>query len=318
MNQFNLLNILNTFVDTAIKLQQNAVGSNTFETNIPNTAPDILLGSGNTSAQQNTPQNMQQVMQENSAVIKEALQLPQDLKDLVGQLAKPANEQGQNAQNQQGKGWSVDTEVDLNMLTKLLGENPKETMNKLVQAMAKDGNINAKSIKSALASTADVGTVSDSSNSQVIKNVLLLYLPYLPFDPEKKNFNFDVSFSSGGEDDIQDQGIELMIKTENYGNIKAYLNLGDEKTVHVLVNCNKAFPTDLLNKLMQKEAGKNKVKIVMTFSDKNQPTQNALGEPKKEGQSKEVRIKSSSSTVKSGLILMSYALIKSVFEIDKG
>lgn len=317
MNQFNLFNILNTFVDTAIKLQQNAVKSNAFTQNAETTNMNTLLSSTPKTSQ---PQNLQQAMQENSAAIKEALQLPQDLKDLVSQLAKTTNnEQAQNNQNQQQtKGWSVDSEVDLNMLTKLLGENSKETMEKLVEVLAKDGNVNAKSVKSLISSMADIGGVSENSNNQVIKNVLLLYLPYLPFDPEKKNFNFDVTFTSGSEDDIQDQGIELLIKTENYGNIKAYLTLGDEKTVHILVNCNKAFPIDLLSKLMQKEGNKNKLKIVMNFSDKNQPTQNSFGSPKVGGGQKEVKIKSSSSTIKSGLILTSYSLIKSVFEIDKG
>ena len=96
------------------------------------------------------------------------------------------------------------------------------------------------------------------------------------------------------------------------------MTLSDEKTVNMIINCHKAFPTDLLSKLMQKEGSRNKLKVVMSFSDKNQPAQNPLGAPKTEGGQKEVKIKSSSSTIKSGLILMSYSLIKSVFEIDKG
>ena len=72
MNQFNLLNMLNTFVDTAFKLQQNAVPkSTTLDGQTSTTGANILLSSSTNSQTQNSPQNLQQVMQENSAAIKE-------------------------------------------------------------------------------------------------------------------------------------------------------------------------------------------------------------------------------------------------------
>lgn len=321
MNQFNPINLLNAFINATLAIQQTAVKPNDVnaKTQTNTTSNSLLNSNTQTKTAQHQAQNIEQIMQENSAIIKEALQLPQDIKDLISQLENnSAKAQGANQNNGQ-QNTTNGKNIDLNMLSNILGENSKETMQKLIQVISKESNINPKTVKSALSGAVDIGGVSESSNNQVIKNILLLYLPYLPFDPEKKNFNFEVNFAQNEEDNISDQEIELLIRTENYGNIKAILTMGNEKTVNMLINCHKAFPGNLLNKLVQKEGNKNKLKVIMNFSDKNQPTQSPLGAPKKsEGQSKEVRIKSSSSKVNSNLILMSYALIKSVFEIDKG
>ena len=321
MNQFNPINLLNAFINATLAIQQTAVkpGDVNSNTQTSTTTNSSLLNSNNQpKTAQHQAQNIEQIMQENSAAIKEALQLPQDLKDLISQLESFSNTQSAG-QNNKAQNTLNGKNIDLNMLSNILGENSKETMGKLIQVISKESNINVKTVKTALSGAIDIGGVSENSNNQVIKNVLLLYLPYLPFDPEKKNFNFEVNFAQKEEDDISDQEIELLIRTENYGNIKAILTMGNEKTVNIIINCHKAFPSDLLNKLIQKEANKNKLKVVTNFSDKNQPSKSLLGAPKKDdGQAKEVKIKSSSSKVNSNLILMSYALIKSVFEIDKG
>ena len=265
-NFINLFNQITSLVNTTAKIN---VGRNAINNNYTNTSiftngaqAGSTVNGGRVLPQFNLENNPQiqknqvisQELQESllrtqealkeftqadkSAFIKNMLDLPDDM----AQLLKMLSNKNQNLTNS-----------EFMKLLSMLNVNGKDAAAKLSKLMVFLGANNIKgaeklqevySIVNALASGAT------QNASQLMKNIILLYLPWLPIG---EGNNFEIGFSEkvdekGAKDEDSDSdsadsdSIAIFIQTVNYSNVKVNLYKGAGNRVNMFVDCVESFP----------------------------------------------------------------------------
>ena len=201
--------------------------------------------------------------EDKSALIKSMLDLPEDM----SQLLKLLSNKNQNLTN-----------AEFMKLLSMLNVNGKEAAAKLSKLMVFLGANNIKgaeklqeiySIVNAMASGAT------QSASQLVKNVILLYLPWLPIG-ESNNFEigFKETVEEKGKNQDSDDGdsadsdaISIFIRTVNYGNVKVNLFKGIGNQINMFVDCVEKFPKDELMQIIKGDSARLNVSTEMSFAN---------------------------------------------------
>lgn len=247
---------------------------------------------------------------ERAVLVKELLNLPKDFQTLLATMQN-ANKLG--AQNS-AKLFATMQNIDVAQLMQMMQTNGKEALSKLMQLTSmlnKTGNVDTKQLQELQFVINACMPNPNMSNVQFMKNLILLYLPWLPIG---ENNNFDIDFSSSEESSDSgsesDDTITILIQTENYGNVKALLVLEAVNKVNVIINCAKIFPKDLLLARLNENSKEYKLETQMTVNEQQTVEKSELDKTKKVHMS-------GSSVVNPYVLLMAHAIIRNVIDIDK-
>ncbi len=314
MQNFSPLgNLINSFLKhQANKAASNiVVGGNPLLNTIQNTQkPQTTQIKTNSSQQTNFNTKFEMAQMENTeraVLVKELLSLPKDFQTLLQtmQNTKP-QAQGKQSQNMQN--------INVSQLMELMQTNGKEALSKLMQLTSmlnKMGNIDTKQLQELQFIINVCMPNPNMTNIQFMKNLILLYLPWLPIG---ENNNFDIDFTNSNEEensaDGADDTITILIQTENYGNIKVLLVLESTNKVNIVINCAKIFPKDLLLSRLKENSQEYKLETQMTVNEQQTVEKSELDKTKKVHMS-------GASVLNPYILLMAHAIIRNVIDIDK-
>jgi len=295
---------------------QNASGDNTVLKRLVQQATQMQQ-----AAQTNIPQRAMAAMDtsEKSMLLKELLRMPNELKEFLSQ----------NAQNNRMMMINVRLapetfaqKLEISQLMKMLMQNSQEGNQKLMQIIAQTarngGDVQQlKQLMSLLNNNIAAANVSNEAN-QMLKNLILLYLPFVPLKENKEDeLDFELNFfeeegaGKAGDEGEASQSVNVMIRTNNYGNVRAYLELRAPNDLTTLLYCREDFPRGMLEKLLAEEARGINLKSNFLSETITPQTQS----PPDDGSSVKI---SAQSSVNSYLLLITYSLIRLVVSIDKG
>ncbi len=174
-----------------------------------------------TQAKINTQNEMKARMlnrAEQSAFMKELLNLPKDIKELLGQLAQKSTSQQAMAQLLRSGTVKINPEI----IQQLLEANSKEVISKLIRLIQQSPNNTQgyDQIKPLLALLGQIAPARDSSPQETLTQLLLLYLPWLPLMEEQRvQVRFEKKKKSSGSDD-EKIAMVIYISTINLGRFK--------------------------------------------------------------------------------------------------
>ena len=333
MNGFNPINfIVNTFAINAQNLIKNSqtgqsannltANSGNFNSNVNQALSQNSLTSINYSAstQQNQSglilSNANQLVistvevEQRANYIKDLLNLPRDFQSFINQI--------QNMNTETAKSFAkilTDGKINLSALTELLAGNSKEAVQKLmitIMTVSKMGSNNVSGLKELMAMFSVSANSSDST--QTVKNLLMLYLPWLPLSIRNEmnlDFDIDIFDKIQGADPDKEENIEtikIMIETANYGNVLAELEMAPNFEVDVYITAIESFPESEVLKRFNEENKKNSIRSNTKIEKTKDPE---ISQEFKQN----VKI-TSSNFVSPKLVQSAHSLIKIIIEVD--
>lgn len=248
-----------------------------------------------------------------TSLLKELINLPKDIKDFL--LIMTAETQPEILNNEQLANTLLANNLDLSKLTAFIQQNGKEAVTKIFQMIANFNQMGVQTNTSELNEmTAIINAcipTADTSQIQTLKNIMLLYLPWLPLG-EQNAFNLEVGTkSNGGEDEDLDDSVTILISTENFGNIQVVLFKSGKEAINIQISCSKEFPKEQVEKALKQESKDYNIQTGIAFEEKENFTKE-----KKEFSKTQVSLNTSPG-VNPFLILMAHSVIKIIIGIDK-
>ncbi len=235
--------------------------------------------------------------------VKESMQLPKDLKEFLGIVQNATTATGQTS-------TLIAKNIDINQIVLFLQGRGKEAVNRLIGDMAnasKQGISDLSQIKDTMKLiNACVSTLGEK-NSSTIKNLMLLYLPWIPL-PQDKDFELEVE-TYENEKGESESSITILISTKNYGNVKATLILGVGNSMTILINCSEEFPKDELLQKLKAEVSTHAITSNIIFDQKQAKNS--------QNQTRQAKVNMSNTTeINPFLLLMVNYVIRYTIEID--
>lgn len=240
--------------------------------------------------------------------IKDLMELPSDMKDLLqSQKIIDKNQQETHAQHKE-----LPKNVDLKEIASLLEKNGKEAIGKLVIAMgnaAKYGVTDLSDIKDTMrVINSSVSLAGMNNPAQVMKSVMMLYLPWLPLQ-EGVGFDLEIETTAQDQQTLDECSLLIFISTKNYGNIKVSLTLSIPNEVNALINCSNEFPQKELLKIIQVQTKDYSMQSSVVFEPGRSVSQNS-----DKPQAKISMVDNSS--ISPFLLLMANLVIRHTIELD--
>jgi|GEM_PF-1344126 len=249
------------------------------------------------------------------AFLKQLMNLPTELRDVLKEFLKTdmKNIQNQIMTNLQS---ALTTPAKMDAIAQMLLQNTDTATQKLMQAIAnmtRAGVSDISQYKDIMNILGAVAASVGADSSQAVKQLLLLYLPWLPLSASKsEQLDFNLDFLDGDSDGSEGgesvEIVNVLIRTQNFGNVSAIIETkGSNATV--LFNCSEDFPKDLFTKLYDERAREEGISTDVI-------TQNTRQHEKTKEEHPSVNI-TSQTGVSPMLLLAAYTLIRLVMEIDK-
>ena len=205
----------------------------------------------------------------------------------------------------------LDSNVNISRVSNLLQRNSKLAMNKMVTMMSLATSKGIGDI-TPLQDTiniinASVSATSQNDATQTLKNLMLLYLPWLPL---QEGVGFDLEIEQDKEEKQFDTFIKIMITTVNYGNVNAVVSLVTGNSVDISITCSEKFPKEKLLKKLQNESKQYSMQSVIDFKKQSPQEQIDTETPKAKVNLSNV------NDVNPYLLLISHAIIRYTIELD--
>ena len=152
---------------------------------------------------------------------------------------------------------------------------------------------------------------ADTQQVQVLKNMMLLYLPWLPLG--EQNFSIEIGTKSeNGEDGADGEDtITILIQTVNFGNVQVLIFKSDS-TINFNISAGDIFPKEKVMELLKLEAKDYNVQTEMSFEKKE-----ILSKVKKPENAQTQVSVNTSQHVNPFLILMAQTAVRIIIDIDK-
>lgn len=264
--------------------------------------------------------NMQSAQLRNSElslVLKDLLNMQKDLESF---LANVTDKNLQNLLQQMTKPdlakLLMNSQMDLSKLTQLMQQNGKEALSKLFNMTAdyaQSGAVARSSQISEIIAILNACTPnSETSQAQVLKNMMLLYLPWLPVG--EQNFSIQIGTNGGSEEDekITEDSISILISTIHFGNVKVLIFKSDKSTINFNISAGESFPKEKILSELKAEAKEYNVQTSMEF-EKKEVLEKKFTKNKTETQ---VSV-NTGKHINPFLILMAQSTIRIIIETDK-
>ena len=203
--------------------------------------------------------------------------------------------------------------INLSILNSQIQQHSKQALNNLVLEMStatRQGITDTKPIQDTISLiNSSISASSQNDTALAIKNLMLLYLPWLPLE-EGVGFKLDVETKKAEPPKDDDTSISIMITTKNYGNIGAEINLLTTNSVDIFITCDKKFPKEELLKRLNHDSKEHSMTASIGIE---QTAQQDVLAP--EVQKAKVNL-SNVTTINPYLLLMSHSFIRHAIEID--
>lgn len=276
-------NIRNEMLNNPHKQLNNAVRNNIRHNN-------IMFN----NMQSQTAEDMEWVQQIQANNQKTQGMTPEELANFKQQLASQLN-----------------SNVNLSHVSAFLQKNSKMAMNKMVSMMTMataQGMTDIKPLQDTVnVINASVSATSQNDATQTLKNLMLLYLPWLPL---QEGVGFDLEIEQNEESIDADTFIKILITTVNYGNLQAIVSLVLGNSVDIEIVCSEKFPKKELFKRLQKEGSQHSMQTVIDIKEQKPQEQIDTINPKAKVNLSNV------NQVNPYLLLMSHAIIRHTIELD--
>jgi hypothetical protein len=244
---------------------------------------------------------------ERYSLLKNLFQFPDNIKDIVTFL-----QGNKNIINTKELQLLMTRPLDISKLVILLQTNGKEASEKIAKMIAtmnQSGIYNTQQLKDIATLVNACIPASDAPASQVVKNFMLMYLPWLPIG---SNIEFNIA-DGGGEEETksdEDNNISIIITSKNYGIIKILL-FKDNEQFNINMNCSETFPKEKFNSainIKSENAYLNiKPDILYTTRKESNDEKNT-----------ELKVSfSKTSQITPQLLIIVHTLIKIIAEIDE-
>ncbi|MBR1908143.1 hypothetical protein IJ818_04320 [bacterium] len=203
--------------------------------------------------------------------------------------------------------------VNLSMLNSQIQMHSRQALNSLILEMStatRQGITDTKPIQDTIGLiNASISASSQDDTALAIKNLMLLYLPWLPLE-EGVGFKLDVETKKSDSSADDDTSISIMITTKNYGNISAEINLITSNSVDIFITCDKTFPKEDLLKRLRTDSKEHSMTASIGVEETSQKDSLAP-----EVQKAKVNL-SNVTTINPYLLLMAHSFIRHAIEID--
>lgn len=322
MNQFNLGNFINRFLNSSLS---GFSKGNTSGTPISQN-PEINLPKETISAQTfvKTTLTQSSVLTTFNGLTLSGLKMNQlanlerglYLKNLMN-LPKELDEILTMVQNNMVASKEVTKllaqNISLTLLAEIMQKNGKDAINKLVFVLAnasKQGLEDLSQIKDTIKLiNASISIASQDNPQQMLKTFMLLYLPWVPL---QEGVDFELEFFTPEEEKSESEMIvTILISTINYGNIKVTLILDKSNSIDIIIDCAENFPKKILLERINSDSKNHSIHSNVIFSEK--PT-------KQQTETSPRQAKISVSNLKEinpFLLLMANSIIRHAIELDR-
>lgn len=232
--------------------------------------------------------------------------------EVTQELSQLENKVLEEVFTQNNKVKPLPDKVNLSVINTLLQKHSKIALNNLIVEMsnaAKQGIMDTKPIQETIGLiNSSIVATAQNDTALAIKNLMLLYLPWLPLE-EGVGFKLDVETKNSQSAD-DDTSISIMITTKNYGNISATINLITTNSVDIFITCSKEFPKSELLKRLNKDSSEHSMSTSIGIEEISQPSQIPT-----DVQKAKVNL-SNVTTINPYLLLISHSFIRHAVEID--
>ena len=238
----------------------------------------------------------------------------EQLQEEVSQeLKQLQNQEAAQLAQKQVSAKVLPSKINLSVLNSQIQQHSKQALNNLVLEMStatRQGITDTKPIQDTISLiNSSISASSQNDTALAIKNLMLLYLPWLPLE-EGVGFKLDVETKKAEPPKDDDTSISIMITTKNYGNIGAEINLLTTNSVDIFITCDKKFPKDKLLKRLNHDSKEHSMTASIGIE---QTVQQDVLAP--EVQKAKVNL-SNVTTINPYLLLMSHSFIRHAIEID--
>ena len=217
----------------------------------------------------------------------------------------------QLAQFKQNLAAQLNENVNLTSVSALLQKNSKMAMNKMVSMMTMataQGMTDVKPLQDTInIINSSVAATSQNDATQTLKNLMLLYLPWLPL---QEGVGFDLEIEQDEDMPHSDTFIKILITMVNYGNLHATVSLVSGNSVDISIICSEKFPKKELFKRLYKDSTQHSMQTVIDFKEQKPQEQLDTLNPKAKVNLSNV------NQVNPYLLLMSHAIIRHTIELD--
>jgi len=250
-------------------------------------------------------------------VLKDLLNMQKDMETF---LANAANKNTQALLQQMSSkpnlaNLLMNSQMDLSKLMQFMQENGKEALSKMFRMTAdfsQSGVVARSSQISELIAILNACTPNaDTSQAQLLKNMMLLYLPWLPLG--EQNFTLEIGTKSeNGEDgEASEDSISILISTVHFGNVKVLIFKAD-MAINFSIFASDKFPKDEVMDKIKAEAREYNVQTEMSFEKK----ENLEKTVKPETAQTQVSV-NTGKHINPFLILMAQTVVRIIIETDK-
>lgn len=210
----------------------------------------------------------------------------------------------------------MNSQLDLSQLKAFMQQNGKESLAKLFNMTAnfsQSGTVARSAQMGEIIAVLNACTPNaDTSQVQVLKNMMLLYLPWLPLG--EQNFKLEIGKSGNGEEDGQEgeDTVTVLISTVNFGNVQVLIFKSEHSTINFHITASSKFPKDKVFEELQFEARDYNVQTALNFEKKE-----SLEKTVKPSETETQVSVNTSKHINPFLILMAQTAVRIIIEIDK-
>lgn len=259
-------------------------------------------------------QSVRMTGQDMSLILKDMLGMQKELNEFLSNTM--LNRTAENLTKSDLATLLLNSRLDLGKLSMFMQQNGKEALSKLFTMtanFAQSGSVARPAQLSELIAVLNACTPNaDTSQVQVLKNMILLYLPWLPLG-EQNSFQLEIggkNSENGGEE--SEDSITVMIKTVNFGNVSVLIFKGENATINFNIKASSDFPKDEVTEKIKDEAKDYNVETELAYEEK----ESILQAEKPNAAKTEVNI-NTGIKINPFLILMAQTVIRVIVETDK-
>ncbi|MDD3013079.1 MAG: hypothetical protein PHC34_05190 [Candidatus Gastranaerophilales bacterium] len=248
---------------------------------------------------------------EQSVLIRELLNLPKEIKELLELLT-----------NNNGNNKTLTKLInDINQLVmfsdiqKVLNTNAKDLINKLLKLIQPTpGNIqNIDQLKEIIGIIQTMIPSANMPNNEILKNIILLYLPWLPLiQPQEISIEYEKKKNSEEKD--EDISLIIYITTENIGRLKGFISLNSDNKLNIQIeslNYDESIKEylEIIHKRVEEEINSNKIPAkteIISYKSKEL----------KKSERREIALQPVSG-ISPKILMAAYLVTRVVFELDE-
>ncbi len=257
----------------------------------------------------NTQMQLKQLSDmDKSFLLKDLFNFPKEMKELLETLVKPMNPQG--AAVQMSRELLMLQTLDMARLMQMLQTNGKqanEKLAKLIATLNQSGVFNTQQLKEMAVLINACIPAMDASPQNLLKSLLLMYLPWLPLsDGSKLNVEYEEDENKKSSD--SENVVTILITTKNFGLTRVVL-YKEDNDLTIEVNCSEKFPKKEFHESLKAEStGFNLESSVEFTTRKPSPD---------EEENPETSIKfNRSAKISPHLLLIVHSIINIVMELE--